>query len=88
MKTFKLIVEFFMNIFYFLFGKKVPIQTATSLSSQPMRIEALPELSPEQVRNFGGINPIFIPKRTKFKGYMRERHLGSRRSKYCFNKNK
>ena len=30
----------------------------------------------------GGYNPIYIPKRTKFKGYMRERRRCS------FNKNK
>ena len=31
---------------------------------------------------------IFIPQRKKFRGYQHEQHLGRRRSKYYFNKNR
>ena len=48
-------------------------------------------LSRAGTREGGSVwNPgaIFTPRRNKFKGYQREQHLGRRRSKYYFNKNR
>ena len=55
---------------------------AMGLISQPMF-----QLPPLSAVTFGG-SPEFYPKRKKFKGYQREQHLGRRRSKYYFNKNR
>jgi len=40
-----------------------------------------------EIGGFKG-NPEFHTRRKGFKGYMREQHLGRRRSKYYFNKNR
>jgi len=45
------------------------------------------ELPPLSAISYGG-SFEFYPKRKKFKGYQREQHLGRRRSKHYFNKNK
>jgi len=45
------------------------------------------QMPPMHVMKYGG-NPEFYPRRKKFKGFMREQHLGRRRSRFYFNKNK
>jgi len=44
-------------------------------------------------QNYGGVSmhgaiPLYIPQRKKFKGFQREQHLGRRRSRFYFNKNR
>ena len=73
----KKLIAWFVKIWIFLFGKKEKIET----ESLPYTKKSLPELSPQSIKK-AFMNPIYLPRRGKFKGYMRENR------KCSFNKNK
>ncbi len=80
MKLFEVII----NIWRFFFPKKglKVIPADKPLNGSYLKIEPLPELNPMYVQNNGFINPIYLPRKGKFKGYMREKR------KSTFNKRK
>ncbi len=89
-KLISLLVEFFLNFWKFFFGtSRTSMEKEVRPKGGAMIIKSpLPTLIPSQVAPLWGTNPMFFPKHTGFKPSMREQHLGRRRSRFYFNKNR
>jgi hypothetical protein len=84
------IADFFVRLWKVLFSKHYPSYLKEPEKGLVRLTEsgALTELAPDQVYNPAYIHPIYFPPRNKFKPCQREFHLGRRRSRFYFNKNK
>lgn len=88
-KIYLAIVEFFMSLVAYFKHNEMEVANVKVNPTEAMRItNPLPMIQPDTRMFISTGSRMYFPKKTKFKPSMREQHLGRRRSRFYFNKNR